>query len=132
VKIHENYIPNTQDIEYALGNENYITAYNDIALVRLSNPVNYTDTIKPICLPTDASLKNLNYVNKTLTGAGWDVFCEFNGRSKNGRKSDFSFIVRTFKIFEWTGVTKAVCEQQYGALTGSQLCVSGVVGDNTW
>jgi hypothetical protein len=130
MKIYENYVP----MQYPKPEENlyldytelkYTKAINDIGLVRLSNPVNYTDTIKPICLPTDASLKNFNYVNKTLTGAGWGEWCEFNVRSKKGRKSDFSFTVPTFKTFDYVGATNAVCEERYETLVDSQLCVRG-------
>lgn len=45
--------------------------YNDIALLRLSRPVQFTYFIKPICLPTAAELKTRSPVNEKYVVAGW-------------------------------------------------------------
>lgn len=50
---------------------------NDIALLRLSNNVAYTDWIKPICLPTSEHLRTANYENVAMSVAGW-------GKTENG------------------------------------------------
>lgn len=44
--------------------------HNDIALLRLSQNVRYTEYIKPICLPVDISLRNNNFIKQTLSVAG--------------------------------------------------------------
>ncbi|XP_018332507.1 CLIP domain-containing serine protease 2 [Agrilus planipennis] len=45
--------------------------YNDIALLRLSRAVNFTDYIKPVCLPTSSELINNDFVGTTMYVAGW-------------------------------------------------------------
>jgi hypothetical protein len=61
---HENYNPNAKSQE------------NDIALLRLSRPVTYTDFIQPICLPGE-SARNKNFDGIKLEVAGW-------GKTENG------------------------------------------------
>lgn len=64
---HENYNPNSK------------TQENDIALLRLSRKVPYTDWVKPICLPTSDRLRNLNYDGIKMDVAGW-------GKTENGNR----------------------------------------------
>lgn len=56
------------------------TRTNDIALLRLARPVQFSDSIKPICLPIDT---NKNYENFPLSIAGWErsEHCEQSGIS---------------------------------------------------
>lgn len=56
---HEKYQPNSR------------TQENDIALLRLARSVQFTDWVKPICLPVSAHLKNKDYDGKPLVVAGW-------------------------------------------------------------
>lgn len=47
---------------------------DDIALIRLVRPVNFTYFIKPICLPIVSSQRNMDYSNETtFVVAGWGV-----------------------------------------------------------
>lgn len=62
---HENYNPNSK------------TQENDIALLRLSRSVSYTDWIKPICLPTAEHFRDLNYESVAMSVSGW-------GKTENG------------------------------------------------
>lgn len=45
--------------------------HHDIALLRLSRNVQYTEFIKPICLPVESAAKNLALNGLALEVAGW-------------------------------------------------------------
>lgn len=47
--------------------------YNDIALIKLERPVTTTVWIKPICLPIDQSLRDLDYTGQNLEVAGFGM-----------------------------------------------------------
>lgn len=55
---HENYNPQSRH------------QYNDIALLRLAHPVNFTDFIKPICLPMTQAFRTTTHVGDHLRVAG--------------------------------------------------------------
>lgn len=57
--VHENYEPNSKN------------QFNDIALLRLSKKVQFTDYIQPICLPVESSLRNKDLSGMSLDVAGW-------------------------------------------------------------
>ena len=40
----------------------------DIAVLTLANPVTFTEKVRPVCLPSDASL---SFAGETATAAGW-------------------------------------------------------------
>ena len=48
-------------------NFNSRTLYNDVAILTLSEPVEFTEQIRPICLPTGSQL----YSNQDATVIGW-------------------------------------------------------------
>lgn len=64
---HEGYEPNSKDQK------------NDVALIRLARAVQFTDWIKPICLPVASHLRERNFDGVPLTVAGW-------GKTENGIK----------------------------------------------
>jgi secreted trypsin-like serine protease len=45
---------------------------NDIALIRLSQECDYSDFVKPICLPLTEKLRQTSLDGATLTTAGWE------------------------------------------------------------
>ncbi|GLV32014.1 uncharacterized protein CBL_07773 [Carabus blaptoides fortunei] len=58
------------------GSFSFLNFDNDIALLRLNDRVPITDTIKPICLPTN---KDLLYVGVNAIASGWGTLSE-NGK----------------------------------------------------
>jgi hypothetical protein len=77
-------------IEKKIPHENYnpqaSSQHNDIALLRLAQDVQYTNYIRPICLPVKENLRADKLVDKTLNVAGW-------GKSiSNGFSNDFILI----------------------------------------
>lgn len=55
---------------------------NDIAIMKLEKPTEFTDLIRPICLPTVPSMLNNQFENTTPFIAGWGTV-EFRGESSN-------------------------------------------------
>ncbi|CAH1983365.1 unnamed protein product [Acanthoscelides obtectus] len=51
---------------------NTITSKNDIGLIALRKSANYTDFVKPVCLPR-GDLTNENHLGEEVTVAGWGV-----------------------------------------------------------
>lgn len=118
---------------------------NDIGLLRMDGDVNYTDYIKPICLPSTAhSLGSFEF----LASAGW-------GRTLTSNSKHFCVIVLTeffrysslgvFLFTEYQSSTKQriylplydqeQCIQQYQeievAVGDTQFCAGGIKGQDT-
>ena len=43
---------------------------HDLAVLTLAHPVTFTDKVRPVCLPSDASL---SFAGETATAAGWGL-----------------------------------------------------------
>lgn len=56
------------------------TQENDIALLRLAYSVQFSDWVRPICLPLSQNVRNRNYDGVSLVVAGW-------GKTENGKYS---------------------------------------------
>jgi secreted trypsin-like serine protease len=96
--------------------------YNDIAILRLSRPVQYTEFISPICLPSTQELKGINHFGEKMIVAGW-------GRTEKSKKSD-----RKLKV-EVDGVDLNTCKRTYNTigvnLKPTQFCAGGVEGEDS-
>lgn len=105
--VHENYASNSA------------TQTDDIALIRLSQPVTFTDWIKPVCLPVAPQLRSKNFDNAPLIVAGF-------GKTENASKSDVKLQL------ELNGVNLNTCNNVYRSLritlTPKQLCAGGIEG----
>ncbi|XP_014215633.1 melanization protease 1-like [Copidosoma floridanum] len=102
----------TVGIEKLIIHENYDTFIHrsDIALIRLSRDVAFTDYIKPISLPSGP------YIQKKLTVAGW-------GKTESGISSEIMLKV-TLPL-----VDRELCSEKYQVqMIDSQICVGGENG----
>jgi secreted trypsin-like serine protease len=108
--VHEGYEPSSQ------------SQFNDIALIRLSRTVKFTDFIQPICLPLSSKLRNQNLDNKKLFVAGW-------GQNQYKQKTRYKNIVdvngypitKCNRIFKSSGIP----------LSTSHICAGGVKGKDS-
>ncbi|XP_055373767.1 serine protease easter-like [Condylostylus longicornis] len=94
-----------------------VTVVNDIALLKLSTDVKFSDFIKIICLPTDPELANDNLVDVVLDVSGW-------GLTENGVYSNKKLKVGlpVVSLEECNKVFKA----EYRSITDSQICAGGI------
>lgn len=58
--------------------------YNDIALIKLTDPVQFTDDIRPICLP----IKGSDYEGRTVKVSGWGRVKSDGGSSRYLRQAN--------------------------------------------
>ncbi|XP_076657394.1 serine protease ea-like [Halictus rubicundus] len=97
--VHENYQPTSRNQTY------------DIALIRLSRDVPFTNYVKPICLPSNES------IGQKLVVAGW-------GKTKNGESASTLKLKVSLSVVEWQQ-----CQTVYGTvginLDPSQICAGG-------
>ena len=91
-----------------------VSQFNDVALLKLANPVQFTDNIEPVCLPpSDVDDPDGLFV------AGWGRIDE------GGRTSD-----RLHEI-NMPQYSQAKCESKYtGLITPNQLCAGGIKGQD--
>lgn len=95
---------------------------NDIALIKVSEDVIFTDFIKPLCLPWSNDLRTKNYVGMALDVAGW-------GRTERSSSSN-----RKLKAVV-KGVDLSECVPAFRNLgvnlSSKQLCAGGELGVDT-
>lgn len=106
--IHDNYNP---DVSHQP---------NDIALLRLQNNVQYSDYIKPICLP-EPSVRGFDFAGLVLEVAGFGK-TEYESTSSLKLKVDVD------------GFSHNDCQNSYSRLpiTTSQICAGGESGKDSW
>lgn len=113
-------------IQRIIVHESYISTspnqYHDIALIRLSEEVVYTEFVRPICLPFSDHLRKQDFTKLKFIVAGW-------GRTEVAAKSD---IQRKIIV---PGFDTQKCSAQYKGerifITSSQLCAGGVTGKDS-
>ncbi|KAF2890882.1 hypothetical protein ILUMI_15291, partial [Ignelater luminosus] len=105
-----------EQIPHELYNPQDVNQPYDIALLRLSREVPFTNFIKPICLPLAEDLRSKNYIGQKLTVAGW-------GRTENRSQSTVKLKV------DVPVMSNSDCAPTYKrngvTLVSSQICAGG-------
>lgn len=95
--------------------------HNDIALIKLGEAANYTQYIKPICLPELPVLRKGSLQNKKLKISGWD------------RTDDNQRLTRYKTQADILGLNFEECQQslaKYRSLISGQFCGMGQNGED--
>ncbi|XP_070502642.1 serine protease easter-like [Chironomus tepperi] len=96
--------------------------FNDIAMLRLEHPIEYTEFIKPICLPIDPTLRGNDFIKQTLSVAGW-------GKTEKLSASNLKLKVNV------DGVSNADCNRVYNneqrQIIDTQVCAGGKKGQDS-
>ena len=85
------------------------TTDNDYAILRLANPVTFTNEVSPACLPADLSA---TYAGVLATVTGWGTL------SSGGSQPT------TLQEVEVTVTTNAQCNSAYGSITSNMVCAA--------
>ncbi|KAF2881994.1 hypothetical protein ILUMI_24175 [Ignelater luminosus] len=97
--------------------------YGDVALIRLNQVVNYTDFIKPVCLPISSELQNKSFLGETVTVAGW-------GKTQTTIRMN----EKKLKV-ELPVMSNPDCSSSYRQrnvqIAGSHICAGGEKGKST-
>ncbi|KAF2881990.1 hypothetical protein ILUMI_24171 [Ignelater luminosus] len=96
--------------------------FGDVALIRLKTVVNYTDFIKPVCLPISSELQNKAFSGETVTLAGWGRAQTTAGMSEKKLKVELP--VKSNQD------CATFYRQRDIQVAGSQICAGGERGKN--
>lgn len=116
--------PQNFEIEKMIKHPGYgSNGHNDIALLRLSRPAQFSTYVKPICLPLSDDLQELTSFHGTqFTVAGW-------GYTENGVSSETKLKV------DVNGVNQRDCQQAYNqwkkTIWEKQICAGGEAGKDS-
>lgn len=108
---HEKYDPSSKN------------KFNDIALIRLARKVQYTDYVKPICLPNQPSLRNKDYATDKFDVTGW-------GRTLYKSKSNLKLKV-TIPVVEENKCKELYQKNLKVEISNNQICAGGVEGKDS-
>lgn len=122
-------IPALKNITHENYSADNISQYNDIALIEMSTDEAYTfeysDFIKPICLPLNPDLWSASYENELFDVAGW-------GTTENGKMSQYKLKV-TLPYFDrevFNERLKRLGEK--ARVLDKQFCAGGEKGKDSW
>lgn len=107
VMVHSDFVPLSKE------------QFNDIALIKMRGPVEFSSFVKPICLP-ESSIDQ-NFDDSPLVVAGFGK-TEFSDESRIKLKTDLQ------------GTSFQKCRQVYGQarIANSQICAIGDFGKDSW
>ncbi|KAJ2938769.1 hypothetical protein O0L34_g3390 [Tuta absoluta] len=96
--------------------------HNDIALLRLAQPAQYNDFVKPICLPLSNDVKNNGFDGSTAEVAGW-------GKTESRSESEVKLKVNV------PVVSRSQCASVFSRVNreiwNKQLCAGGLAGKDS-
>lgn len=95
------------------------TIKNDIGLVRLPKPVNFTDTIRPICLPS-YSEEDEKFAGLDAPASGW-------GKPTD----DATSISPVLREVVTETITNLACKFELITISATNICISGKGGKST-
>jgi len=108
----------TRSVSKIINHPNYQggSEINDIALIKLSSPVNFRTGVWPVCLPP----KTPTYANKDATVTGWGT------TSSGGSSSD---VLKEVDVRVWSNLE---CERtQYGSAIKDTMLCAGQTGKDS-
>ena len=89
------------------------TLDNDYAILRLANPVNFTNEVSPACLPADVSA---TYAGVLATVTGWGTMKAGYGAPGGKRPTELQDVDVPVGTNEW-------CNEKYGyGITDNMIC----------
>lgn len=98
--------------------------HNDIALLKLENPVTFTEFISPVCLPMSQKLLTKSESGRKFTAVGW-------GDIKHDAKNRDVQIGNRYKFeVKLPGVPLSTCRTSYPNLRDTEMC-AGKTGKDT-
>jgi len=102
---------NRVDVAEIINHPNYNsqTTDNDYAILRLANPVTFTNEVSPACLPADLSA---TYAGVLATVTGWGTL------SSGGSQPT------VLQEVDVTVTTNADCNSAYGSITNNMVCAA--------
>jgi len=101
------------------------TLKNDIALLRLSKDIKFTDNIKPACLPTSTKA----YTNVMATVSGWGGIVGYSPAQQNSVQQKTACKLKSTSIKILDNASDQ-CTQETGGESTSQICAFGEKTDS--
>ncbi|XP_072388528.1 venom protease-like isoform X2 [Diabrotica undecimpunctata] len=95
--------------------------YDDIALLQLDRPVQFTEYIQPICLFSSTDLANVQ-----LIATGWGKTSNYGSIAKDLQKVDLDYVPNDVCLKAYSVVPKD--ELPYGIIDTSQVCAGAQDG----
>ncbi|CAH1727598.1 unnamed protein product [Chironomus riparius] len=92
-----------------------VNQFNDIAILELERDVKFTEWIKPICLPVDLNIRNMNFTSHSVEVSGFKL-----------TEKDVESSSPTKKVFYLYVVEQEKCKANYASMkvdvTNAHIC----------
>ncbi|XP_055590878.1 CLIP domain-containing serine protease B4-like [Uranotaenia lowii] len=104
--------------------EHNVAVHNDIALIKLERPIEFTDFISPVCLPLAKDLRKIREAGRKFTVIGW-------GATERGMQIP-RILGSQYKLaVEVPGVSLKTCRRHYPNMIESEMCAGGESGKDS-